>query len=883
MSLPHYLSSLKSSGTYRYVWDKSVVPDEQQDSLRLLVGYSERGPFNTPVYIATEEDFVNTFGNISRRMERKGIFFHRLCLQALKAGPILALNLKPFSNERGSMLSFNASDIKLSGDSIILDNVTPTYKKDGDNYVEDLAGSATYYLLNGKYLQVTTKTYVISPDKIYYKDADGKYTLATEDQLEAGKSLYAKYLQTYFAVTKSTDDGGAAKYTADMYPGTITADTIKQAGLKIAQTFKGGAGSGSVESTALVGNVNTTTPRQNPYTIYDTNRFWKIADDIMNIRGYLSKNDATPNVITDYIRIVQTGSKEDSVTVFIRPFRPTGYDVKISDWYSNVTDQDMPPYMQAIRDHYLSEFFAEIYVFRSDFRDKNLFEYTGTLGAYPAGTDTTLDAESAKNKWIPFCKVDDSIKDYEGKPTVRTNESYVNAFGELDDALEAMSNVSTSNFVNMYQGILFPSFNDASGNCISLDAVFNKDYKSHKCWMQFNEALLDDAYEADQDDNDTIGDDEKVPGEITAAVGEDNDSSVSSIVCALSSGVNGPDDVPVSNASVYGYYLKGYDYQTIKRSDKGSSLVGGKIMPVLKYKGIYEALTNNVDSDWHYLVDTFQGYPGTSMKADFASVCQKKFNCLGILNFPPMKDCAVFLGYPGMIGGFEMSKVVARNSGISLPVESQGASFVAFYSQLKMSDGSYNFIVPSAALVSNLYMTKYSQYKPYDCIAGTNKGTISYPGVVGPDYNYARNDLDQLEPFGLNCITMIPRYGNVINSECTAKQTPVSALSNVHVRELCTYIQDEIENILRKYWWEVNNDTLRANIKAKADTILGQIQGNGGITEFSTVCDSTNNNAETEAAGIVLLALEVVPSPTTKKLVQTLTLRKAGTISNPTT
>ena len=60
MSLPNYLAKIKSSGIYRFVWDKSVVPAQEAETLRLVVGYSEKGPFNTPVYIDNTTDFIES-------------------------------------------------------------------------------------------------------------------------------------------------------------------------------------------------------------------------------------------------------------------------------------------------------------------------------------------------------------------------------------------------------------------------------------------------------------------------------------------------------------------------------------------------------------------------------------------------------------------------------------------------------------------------------------------------------------------------------------------------------------------------------------------------------------------------------------------------------
>ena len=110
MSLPNYLAKIKSSGIYRFVWDKSEVPPQEAEALRLVAGYSEKGPFNTPVYIDNVSDFITIFGNISKKLERKGVFFHRMAIQALAGGPILALNLKPFSGEKVQYLNFNGSD-----------------------------------------------------------------------------------------------------------------------------------------------------------------------------------------------------------------------------------------------------------------------------------------------------------------------------------------------------------------------------------------------------------------------------------------------------------------------------------------------------------------------------------------------------------------------------------------------------------------------------------------------------------------------------------------------------------------------------------------------------------------------------------------------------
>jgi len=100
MALDPKIASLKAAGTYRFEFDKSQVVSIPANQTRLVVGFSKRGPFNTPVFVPDTAFFKQVYGDIDRNLERKDSFFHRSCLAALERGPILALNL----------LSLNATD-----------------------------------------------------------------------------------------------------------------------------------------------------------------------------------------------------------------------------------------------------------------------------------------------------------------------------------------------------------------------------------------------------------------------------------------------------------------------------------------------------------------------------------------------------------------------------------------------------------------------------------------------------------------------------------------------------------------------------------------------------------------------------------------------------
>lgn len=93
MAISPELQQFKSSGVYRLEFDKSQTVNVPQETIRLVVGHSATGPYNTPVFIENTEQFLQAFGSVDKNLERRGMYFHRSALEALSRGPILAVNL----------------------------------------------------------------------------------------------------------------------------------------------------------------------------------------------------------------------------------------------------------------------------------------------------------------------------------------------------------------------------------------------------------------------------------------------------------------------------------------------------------------------------------------------------------------------------------------------------------------------------------------------------------------------------------------------------------------------------------------------------------------------------------------------------------------------
>lgn len=707
MSLPNYLARIKSAGLYRFTFDKSQIPSVNAETMRLVVGYSEKGPFNNPIYIDNKQDFINLFGNINKRLEKKGVFFHRMALQALSAGPIIALNLKPFKN----------ADTKANDGSV---------------------------------------------EQVSY----------------------------------------------------VSFDTCSNP---------------CIDSEFATSKMNVT-------TLYDRDRFWKIdseklatkISDIQNVNGVGEESK--------YINIAATDVKDFSCSVFIRKCHPTAvksYNVSIRDWYKN-TGEEIPEYLEGHEDDNLKDYFAEVYVFHGKFTDALIGE-NGVLSRY--------------------------FKDG------ALNTGYTNNFGEAADALNALATDENSNCIGVYRGCLLPYFKDQNGNYNSLDVLFNGDRDVHKMIMKLDENIIDDLLSDEHNELTHWGDCTENPGD----------------------GWGGSDGTnPDINSALYPVYIEGYTYGTLTKKSTAIDIYK-ESLNVLTYKGIFEALTNHVDSEFHYIVDTYatpvvNDSAAIAAKNNIAFIAKTKDNCLALMNAPAMAEWQKFANSNPLHGSFTMADLEnGKYSYVNpLPSEVDGASYCAFFTPLLFGEGLVRYTVPSAALVSNLFLDKWSTRQPYYIVAGPNYARISYTGMIGPDYNYSRGDLDVLEPMGINAIIYVPRKGTYINSNQTAKQTPVSALSKIHVRELVIYLQNEIESMLQNYQWELNTQALRDRVKTSADAILDRIQNNGGVYAYLNVCDSSNNTPEVIDNEMIILDTSIEPARGAGKMVQRLTIHKTGGISSLT-
>lgn len=910
--LPNYLANIKSSGIYRFVFDKSEMPGQEAETLRLVIGYSEKGPFNTPVYVKTEDEFKTIFGGTSKKMERYGMWFHRMALQALKAGPILAFNLKnfegaPAGTNEVEYATFNPSE------SIFLENEEQQLIFDTKlkMAVKDLYNTDRFWTLEPEQLE----------DYVNEQDKHGYITIATTDSKDTSVTIFMRgyepkgydvpFMEWYSAVLNGEElpsylEGHerdlVSQYWAEMFifKGEFTPDIA--ASDKLAKFFE------------VNGNDVTLKP-------YIVNAFGEKIDTL----DALAANDAS-NFVKKYAGILLPDFRNANNTVISLDAQVNGdnyvhklmmrfnqdmlYSIDLEDEEGfqlsdlDTTGWSKGPIRTAGDNNMMSICGVEPIVFEATFEQRegetepnwhysegehvgepaDFYKYDGLVPSEATGFTMKFDDEDNRFGKTGI-REGDSVYIGELAHVVKISSkktqgyeftSYGDDQGTTEygtgkvEVLENDGNVAHVKVIENYE----PSFEGqefyvaSNSNAEFLELFTDAELTtSANIWVKLgNEIELQTIYTVQLDKENLSGDIYKCVGSVTA-----------------------------TSKNVKPLYLKGYIYgnpkpATTKQFDK-QQWQQYMLKALTNYKGLRIALTSRVDLEYRYLVDTFEGFVEPECKAILATLCKEKDNAFGILNFPAIKNFSkcTYTSFRNEKGEFDTKYIAMGGNPLkpmammfTLPSQENGASWCGFFTALKIRDINTGVKedVPSAALVSNNFMKKYTTYLPYTIIAGTNRGIIREQGLLGPDFNFSREDLNNLEPFGVNCMVYVDRKGTCINSNQTAKQNPVTTLSKISTRELVIFLQDEIEKMMLDYHWDFNTPNLQQRIKDRADVILETAKNNGGVYVYRNQCDKYNNTDDVINNEMFVLSTSIEPGMGAGKMVQELYIYRKGGMSS---
>lgn len=884
MAIDVELAGLKAAGTYRFERDLSTLPSDGATSaysnLRLIVGFSKKGPFNSVQLITNSSQFIKLYGNIDRSLEKRGSYFHRSALVALSAGPILCLNLLSLNPDRDQVMHksistnvrkpnrnictipyqtvFNTDKFWFLSSESYLDSV-----RTFDNEVNNSNNILNFTNVGNKPISVIVKKASAKNTKGYDITLNEWYGAENVPDYLNGSSFVSDYMVEVYVV------GG------DFGP-------------ELTKTEKGATG--DVSENII------------PTYIY-TDKCGEVYDPISYPNAHPYKRFASDIVYQEFFD--KYGFKADKLNKFLG--LPSvnviaTYVGSLIPNFANKLNQNM-----WIED-----------IINSDSMTTGLLCSEDTDMIESAVID---DASGFVNEAIDiighnFHLIDD------------VNDSNFLSYGFSQERIEELNGINSDNESLTYKGDIdihakssdwyisdkgTPLNLDADNEIIMSMSDFKGDKNGNNKNIKVGDMLLSyvsNAYETSED---------KEFSRLTRVVEikplykkdgiDENENIIYSkdenhirVICSDMVKNRGNSDkqfvskyTTIDNICdrLHWTFLRGFKASE-ESMPNGKNDRQNEILDMLseynEHSNLYKALIDRDYIQWRYLVDTFGLGIENECKKVYSLLCKGRQSGLAIINAPSMKDFkkSTEPSFVDSYGGVKSEFIAnggnldkAPTSLFSLPKEENGASWAAyFYPYLKISDLAAVKTVPPAAYVSNLYVAKYTASKPWSIVAGPKRGVISGNQVVGLEGTLIHDDREYLEPMGINPIVWENGVGVEIFANKTAKQSPVSALSSIHAREACIYIQDNVEAILKKYNWEANTARNREEIKTLVDTFLSNVKDGDGIYDFKTVMDATNNTTEVidKNMGVIDIYVEVVRG--LEILAQRLTVLKTGSIES---
>ena len=187
------LNRFKASGVYTIEFDASERIVVSTQTIRLVVGFSRKGPFNGPVFLRDVATSRKVFGSIDSFLEKRGSFFHRALETCLQTAPVFGLNLLPLNdapvNEGGDAVDYRSFALSASEEN----------------------GNLTRALLSSFY----------NKERFWFPDEE--YLQATVDSKPANRGRLLNFVnlgqEVQSVIVRKSDNAALYNVTADDYYG----------------------------------------------------------------------------------------------------------------------------------------------------------------------------------------------------------------------------------------------------------------------------------------------------------------------------------------------------------------------------------------------------------------------------------------------------------------------------------------------------------------------------------------------------------------------------------------------------------------------------------------------------------------------------------------
>ena len=208
------------------------------------------------------------------------------------------------------------------------------------------------------------------------------------------------------------------------------------------------------------------------------------------------------------------------------------------------------------------------------------------------------------------------------------------------------------------------------------------------------------------------------------------------------------------------------------------------------------------------------------------------------------KDCVAFIS-PARADVVGVSNAITQTQNVvgfadGLP----STSYAVIDSGYKYMYDRYNDVyrfVPLNGDIAGLCARTDSIADAWFSPGGFNRGQIR--GAVKLAFNPNQAQRDELYKARVNPVASFPGQGTVLFGDKTAQAKP-SAFDRVNVRRLFIVLEKAISTAAKFQLFEFNDEFTRAQFRNLVEPFLRDVQGRRGLTDFSVVCDDSNNTGD---------------------------------------
>ena len=208
------------------------------------------------------------------------------------------------------------------------------------------------------------------------------------------------------------------------------------------------------------------------------------------------------------------------------------------------------------------------------------------------------------------------------------------------------------------------------------------------------------------------------------------------------------------------------------------------------------------------------------------------------------KDCVAFVS-PARTDVVDVANAVTQNQNVvSFADGLPSSSYAVIDSGYKYMYDKYNDVyryVPLNGDTAGLCARTDSVADAWFSPGGFNRGQIR--GAVKLAFNPNQIQRDELYKSRVNPVVAFPGQGTVLFGDKTAQSKP-SAFDRINVRRLFIVLEKTVSTAAKFQLFEFNDEFSRANFRNLVEPFLRDVQGRQGLTDFSVVCDDTNNTSD---------------------------------------